>query len=285
VSNGLVALVVVVALAVGWAVAVFNRLVRSRNRMNSAFAQIDAQLKHRHDLIPDLISTARGYLQHERQTLHGVSLARQRASDARQALAGSFGRPAPRSAWGVASVARTSAPTSKGTSAGTSAGTFGGAAGASPGGSSSGSPGGSPGGSSSGNSGVGPGSSPGGRFSGASAGSPGSVPGKLELLEALDRAEANLNTALGKFAMVVEAYPELKADQTLSQLNEDLSSTENRIGFSRQAFNDAVTFHNRVLQQFPGSLVANACGFTVAATLRSTTRTGQRSSPVMVHLP
>ncbi len=211
-SNGLIVLVVLIALAVGWTVSVFNRLVRSRNRMNNAFAQIDVQLKRRHDLIPNLVNTARGYLQHERQTLEGVTLARQRASDARQAVAVSFGN--------------------------------------------------------------------GGGKSDRTSGGPA---GKAELLEVLDRAESSLNTALGKFAMVVEAYPELKADQTIMQLGEELTSTENRIGFSRQAFNDAVNFHNDTIGQFPDSLVANACGFTVAGQLRSTTRASERA-PVMVNL-
>jgi LemA protein len=203
VSNGLIVLLVLIAASAGWTIWVFNRLVRSRNRMNNAFAQIDVQLKRRHDLVPNLVNTARGYLQHERQTLEAVTLARQRASDARQAVAGSFQK--------------------------------------------------------------------------------GAGAGKGELLEALDRAEASLNTALGKFAMVVEAYPELKADQAIMQLNEELTSTENRIGFSRQAFNDAVNVHNDAIGQFPDSLVATACGFTAAGYLRSTTRPGERA-PVMVNL-
>jgi LemA protein len=227
VSNGLLALVVLVAVAVAWAVSVFNRLVRSRNQMNNAFAQIDVQLKRRHDLIPNLVSTARGYLQHERQTLQNVSLARQRASEARQALAGSFGGAAKRAA-------------PKSASSGASAS--------------------------------------------VSHRMPGGRAGRVDLLEAVDRAEAGLNNALGKFAMVVEAYPELKADQTLMQLTEELTSTENRIAFSRQAFNDAVTSHNDTLGQFPASLVANACGFTMAGQLRSTTKVRERS-PVMVNLP
>ena len=91
-SNGLIVLLILVAVAVGWTVTVFNRLVRTRNRMTNAYAQIDVQLKRRHDLVPNLVNTARGYLKHERQTLEGVTLARQRASDARQAVAGSFGK-------------------------------------------------------------------------------------------------------------------------------------------------------------------------------------------------
>jgi LemA protein len=205
VSNGLIALLVLVALAAGWTVSVFNRLVRSRNRMNNAFAQIDVQLKRRHDLVPSLVNTARGYLQHERQTLEGVTLARQRASDARQAVAGSF---------------------EKGGAVST---------------------------------------------------------GKFELLEALDRAEAGLNTALGKFSMVVEAYPELKADQSIMQLTEELTSTENRISFARQAYNDAVNTHNDTIGQFPDSLVATASGFAAAGHLRSTTKASERA-PVMVNL-
>ena len=216
-SNGLIVLLILVAVAVGWTVTVFNRLVRTRNRMNNAYAQIDVQLKRRHDLVPNLVNTARGYLQHERQTLEGVTLARQRASDARQAVAGSFGK---------------------------------------------------------GDSGAG--ASSGGGASGGSA-------GKVELLEALDRAEAGLNTALGKFSMVVEAYPELKADQTIMQLSEELTSTENRIGFSRQAFNDSVNLYNDTIGQFPDSLVATACGFTAAGQLRSTTKASERA-PVMVNL-
>jgi len=204
VSNGLIALLVLLAVAIGWIVSVFNRLVRSRNRMNNAYAQIDVQLRRRHDLVPNLVNTARGYLQHERQTLEAVTVARQRASDARQAVSGSFEKRV------------------------------------------------------------------------------GSA-GKVELLEALDRAEAGLNTALGKFSMVVEAYPELKADHTIMQLTEELTSTENRIGFARQAFNDAVNFHNDTIGQFPDSLVATACGFTVAGFLRSTTKASERA-PVMVNL-
>jgi len=217
VSNGLIVLLILVAVAVGWTVTVFNRLVRTRNRMNNAYAQIDVQLKRRHDLVPNLVNTARGYLKHERQTLEGVTLARQRASDARQAVAGSFGK---------------------------------------------------------GDSGAGANS--GGGASGGGA-------GKVELLEALDRAEAGLNTALGKFSMVVEAYPELKADQTIMQLSEELTSTENRIGFSRQAFNDSVNLYNDTIGQFPDSLVATACGFTAAGQLRSTTKASERA-PVMVNL-
>jgi LemA protein len=226
VSNGLIVLLGLVAAAIVWSVTVFNHLVRSRNRMNNAYSQIDVQLKRRHDLIPNLVNTARGYLQHERQTLEGVTFARQRASDAREAAAGSFGK--------ASRTARSSRP----------------------------------------------GAQPPSKF--PSEGTPHSS-ARSELLETLDRAEAGLNAALGKFALVVEAYPELKADQTIMQLSEELTSTENRISFSRQAFNDAVNSYNDTIGQFPDSLVATACGFTSAGQLRSTTRSSERT-PVMVQL-
>lgn len=259
-SNGVLALVVLVALAVGWGVSVFNRLVRGRTRMNNAFAQIDKQLKHRHDLVPNLVNTARGYLQHERQTLQGVTLARQRAVEARHALAGSFGSPASR---GSSDSASRSAP----------------------GEASSGARGTASAGSLAGDSAGGSGVASDGARDGVAEGAAGSRAGTLALLEVLDRAESGLNTALGKFAMVVETFPELKADPTLMQVNVELGATEKRISLSRQVFNDAVTSHNDELARFPASLIANACGFTAAGQLRSTIKkTGERP-PAMLHLP
>ncbi|MGE0799043.1 MAG: LemA family protein [Lautropia sp.] len=196
-STGLMVFSGLLAAVVVWAILVYNRLVRVRNQMSNAFAQIDVQLKRRHDLVPNLVNIARGYLQHERQTLEAVTVARQRAIDAR-----------------TAAVA--------------------------------------------------------GR-------------GKAELLESLDRAEAGLATALGRFAMVVEAYPELKADRTIQQLTEELTSTENRIGFSRQAFNDAVNEHNDAIARFPDALVATGCGFVAAGHLRSTANAAERA-PIAVEL-
>ena len=103
------------------------------------------------------------------------------------------------------------------------------------------------------------------------------------LLEALDRAESGLASALGKFSAIVEAYPELKADRTIAQLTEELTSTENRIGFSRQAFNDAVNSFNDAIGQFPDSMVATGCGFSRAGHLRSTRNDAERA-PVVVQL-
>lgn len=188
---------VFLALIVSWAIFAFNRMVRLRNRMNNAYSQIDVQMKRRHDLIPALVDTAKGYLKHERQTLEAVTLARQRACDARAAASGARG--------------------------------------------------------------------------------------KAEAIETLDRAESGLSSALSRFSLVIEAYPELQADRSVMQLAEELASTENRIGFSRQAFNDAVNAYNDGIGQFPGSMIATACGFTQAGHLRATRRAEERE-PVAVQL-
>lgn len=92
-------------------------------------------------------------------------------------------------------------------------------------------------------------------------------PGDRAAMATLGQAEAQLEGALGRLMMVSEAYPELKASQTMVQLNEELSSTENRIGFARQAFNDAVTDYNNQREAFPGMLVAGPFHFEPAALL------------------
>lgn len=83
----LIGMVVVVGLLVGMVIGMYNTLVRLRNAWKAAFAQIDVALKRRHDLIPNLVETAKGYLAHERQTLESVIAARSRAVDARTAAA------------------------------------------------------------------------------------------------------------------------------------------------------------------------------------------------------
>ncbi len=176
-------------------IVIFNRLTRLRNAVANAFAQIDVQLKRRYDLIPNLVETARKYLQHERETLEAVVQARSQA----QAAAG-HARVDPS---GAAPVA------------------------------------------------------------------------------ALGAAEAALGTALGRLMVVVEAYPELKADAQLRQFAEDLSSTENRIGFARQAYNDEVLAFNDAVLQFPANLVARLFAFTPAAPLQSTQSAAERGVPVV----
>lgn len=170
-----VVIVVVIALVllVG-AIGIYNSLVRYRNRYQNAFAQIEVQLKRRHDLIPNLVETVKGYIKHERETLEAVISARNAAAggleQARQNL-----------------------------------------------------------------------------------GDPGSM-------KQLGAAEAMLTGAMGRLFAVVEAYPDLKANQNMMQLSEELTSTENRVAFARQAFNDAVTEYNTYKQSFPPVLFAGPFG-------------------------
>lgn len=92
-------------------------------------------------------------------------------------------------------------------------------------------------------------------------------PGEAETIRTLQHAEGRLQSALSGFNLVVEDYPDLKANQTLMQLNEELSSTENRIAFARQAFNDAVMFYNTYRQSFPPILFAATFGHPLDAAL------------------
>jgi LemA protein len=175
-----------------WAVGAYNRLVRLRNAIGNAFAQIDVQLKRRYDLIPNLVETAKKYLQHERETLEAVTAARNQARAA-------------------ADVAR-------------------------------------------------------GRPTDAGA------------MKSLGLAEQVLTGAMGRLMALVEAYPELKADQTLRELSEELTSTENKVAFSRQLFNDATLDYNNAAQQFPTSLLAGLFGFREAAMLQATTTEAERAA-------
>jgi LemA protein len=183
---------VVLAVLGFWSVGAYNRLVRLRNAIANAFAQIDVQLKRRYDLIPNLVETARKYLEHERETLEAVTAARNQARAA-------------------ADVAR-------------------------------------------------------GRPSDAGA------------MKSLGVAEQVLTGAMGRLMALVEAYPELKADQTLRELSEELTSTENKVAFSRQLFNDATLDYNNAAQQFPTSVLAGLFGFREAAMLQATTNDAERAA-------
>ena len=186
-------LVLVVAVLAVAVIVIYNRLVRLRNAIANAFAQIDVQLKRRYDLIPNLVETARKYLQHERDTLEAVTAARNQASAA-------------------ATAARRD-------------------------------------------------------------------PGAAASMAALGAAEGMLGSALGRLMVVAEAYPELKADQTMRELSEELTSTENRVGFARQAYNDAVLDFNDGAGQFPANVVAGVFGFAPAAMLQSTRSDEERQAP------
>ena len=165
-------LVVVLGLIVA---GMYNRLVALKNRFQNAFAQIDVQLKRRHDLIPNLVETAKGYLRHERETLEAVIAARSGAETARKAAAAEPGDPA--------------------------------------------------------------------------------------AMRELQRAEGQLGATLGRLFALAEAYPDLKANQTMSQLMEELTSTENRIAFARQAYNDSVMQYNTARESFPTNIIAGMFNF------------------------
>jgi LemA protein len=182
----------VVAVLLFWAVGAYNRLVRLRNAIGNAFAQIDVQLKRRYDLIPNLVETAKKYVTHERETLEAVIAARNQARTAADHV-----RAKP-----------------------TDAGAIG----------------------------------------------------------ALAMAEQALGGTLGRLMAVVENYPELKADEILRELSEELTSTENKVAFARQAFNDAALDYNNAAQQFPTSVVAGVFGFKEAGMLQSTTQDVERQA-------
>ena len=182
----------VIAVLAFWALGAYNRLVRRRNELANAFAQIDVQLKRRYDLIPNLVETARKYVQHERETLEAVIAARNTAR-------------------GAADAAR-------------------------------------------------------------------ARPSDGARIGALAGAEQALTGALSRLMAVVESYPELKADATLRELAEELTHTENRVAFARQAFNDAVLDYNNTAQQAPTNLVAGLFGFRAAGMLQATTSDAERQA-------
>lgn len=190
-TTQIVTLVVLAVIGL-WMLAAYNRLVRARNEIGNAFAQIDVQLKRRYDLIPNLVDVARKYVQHERDTLEAVIAARNGAMGARDAAA--------------------------------------------------------------------------------------AKPADAGRIAALAGAEGTLAGLMNKLAVVVEAYPALKADATLRDLSEELNHTENRIAFARQAFNDVVLEYNNSAQQVPTNVVAGLFGFKAAAMLAATSSEAERQA-------
>jgi LemA protein len=179
IAIGIIGLILAGLVIVGlWGVGIYNGLVTLRNVFRNAFAQVDVQLKRRHDLIPNLVETAKGYMAHESGTLTAVIEARAKATQANVRFAGNPNDPA--------------------------------------------------------------------------------------AMRDLSQAEAGLSGALGKLMVVSEQYPQLKADTTMRALMEELTSTENRIAFSRQAYNDAVLSYNNGRETFPQVFVANSFGFVAA---------------------
>jgi LemA protein len=175
-----IALAAIVLLVV-WAVMIYNGLVTARNAYKNAFAQIDVQLTRRHDLIPNLVETAKGYLKHERETLEAVISARNAAVTAQKAAAAKPGDPA--------------------------------------------------------------------------------------AMQQLGAAEGLLGATVGRLFALSEAYPDLKANQNMMQVSEELTSTENKVAFARQAYNDSVMSYNNKREVFPSNLVAGPFGFQEAALL------------------
>ena len=159
-----------IILAVGilvllWGIGIYNSFVQSRQNIKNGWSQIDVQLKRRHDLIPNLVETAKGYLKHENTTLQEVIRARQMAVDA------------------------------------------------------------------------------------------ASLPEKQS-------AENLLTSTLRSLFAVSENYPDLKANQQMIRLHEEISSTENKIAFARQYYNDEVNRYNASIQSFPDMIIARKFKFT-----------------------
>jgi LemA protein len=165
--SSILILVIIVGLLAFYLVGIYNGLVRKRVATENAWSQIDVQLKRRHDLIPNLVETVKGYAAHEKETLEKVIQAR--------------------------NAAMSNAETD---------------------------------------------------------------------VKALSQAENMLSGALRQIFALSESYPDLKANQNFQQLQEELASTENRISFARQHYNDSVGVYNTAIQQVPANLVAGYGGFS-----------------------
>ena len=163
----IIVIVVIIVLAVLFFVVMYNGLVKRRNRVDQAWSQIAVQLERRHDLIPNLVETVKGYASHERGTLEAVVLARNNAVQAQQQ--------------------------------------------------------------------AGP--------------------------EQQAQAENVLTGALRQLFALSEAYPDLKANQNFLSLQEELTSTEDRISYARQFYNDSVQTFNTAIQTFPRNLLAGMFNF------------------------
>ncbi|HLZ19115.1 MAG TPA: LemA family protein [Smithellaceae bacterium] len=104
-------------------------------------------------------------------------------------------------------------------------------------------------------------------------------PGNALAMSGLNQAEGALSGLLSKLVAVMESYPDLKANKTISDLMEELTSTENRIGFARQAFNDAVTSYNISREQFPNNAISSSFGFEKATLLEAVEKPEERQAP------
>ena len=153
-----------------WMMAVYNKLVRTRNAKDNNYSQIGIQLTRKYDLIPNLVKIAKGYMKHERETLEAVIQARNQAANANIAVSQN--------------------------------------------------------------------------------------PGDSKAMKSMVTAENSLGGMMGRLFALTESYPDLKANENMMQLTEELTSTENKVTFARQAFNDSVMTFNNALQQFPNNMIA-----------------------------
>jgi len=157
--TGIIVFLIVIGVVVLFVISMYNSLIQLRNRVKNAWSQIDVQLKRRHDLIPNLLETVKGYMKHEREIMENITKYRSQAMDA-----STVGEKA--------------------------------------------------------------------------------------------QAEGLLSGALGQLRVQVENYPDLKANQNFLALQEELTSTENKISFARQSYNDQVLFYNNKIQMFPSNIIA-----------------------------
>ena len=171
----------IVAVIVFWAIGMYNRLVNERNRVRNAFAQIDVQLTRRHDLIPNLVESVKGYMKHERETLEAVIAARNQAVSSLEAAK--------------------------------------------------------------------------------------KDPANGDAIKELGASEGALGAVLGRLFALSEAYPDLKANENMMQFQEELASTENKVAFARQAFNDSVLSYNNTVENFPNNVIAGMFRFESASFL------------------
>jgi LemA protein len=105
------------------------------------------------------------------------------------------------------------------------------------------------------------------------------TPGNSDAMKGLSQAEGALSGVLSKLLAVAESYPDLKADKTISDLMEELTSTENKISFARQAYNDAVTGYNTNREQFPNNIISSTFDFKTAALLEAVEKSEERTAP------
>ena len=177
----LLVVLAIIAAIVFWAVGIYNRLINERNRVRNGFAQIDVQLTRRHDLIPNLVESVKGYMKHERETLEAVIKARNTAVSALEAAKAD--------------------------------------------------------------------------------------PASAAAIQELGQSEGVLGSLLSRLFALSEAYPDLKANEKMLSLQEELTTTENKVAFARQAFNDAVMNYNNTAENFPNNVIAGMFKFDLASFL------------------